>query len=58
MNGLIKQLFIPNFPAAQLAEHKTEDLRRTSWPGFLLGLELFPVVHSKLLSNFEIFIDQ
>ena len=24
MNGLIKQLFIPNFPVAQLIEHKTK----------------------------------
>ena len=28
MNGLIKQMFTPNFPVDQLAEHKTEDLRR------------------------------
>ena len=30
MNGLIKQLFTPSHPVAQLTEHKTEDLRRTS----------------------------
>ena len=34
MNGLIKQLFTPNFPVAQLAEHKTEYLRRTYQSGF------------------------
>ena len=33
MNGLIKQLFTPNCPAAHLTEHKTEDLRRTCWCG-------------------------
>ena len=33
MNGLIKHLFTPDSPVAQLAEHKTEDLRRTCWPG-------------------------
>ena len=34
MNGLIKQLFTPNSPLAQLSEHKTEDQRRTFWRGF------------------------
>ena len=34
MNGLIKQLFTPNYPVVQLAEHKTEDLRRICWPRF------------------------
>ena len=34
MNGLIKELFTPNFPLAQLSEHKTEDLRRTCWYGY------------------------
>ena len=33
MNGLMKQLFTPNCPVAQLAEHKTEGLRRVCWPG-------------------------
>ena len=33
MNRLIKQLFTPNTPVAQLSEHKTEELRRTCWPG-------------------------
>ena len=34
MNGLIQQLFTPNFPVAQMAEHKTEYLRRTYQSGF------------------------
>ena len=34
MNGLSKQLFIPNCLVAQSAGHKTENLRRTCWPGF------------------------
>ena len=34
MNGLIKQLFTPNCPVAQLAERKIKDLRRSCWTGF------------------------
>ena len=31
MNGLIKQLFTTNYAVAQLADHKTKDLRRTEF---------------------------
>ena len=34
MNRLIKQSYTPNSPVAQLAEHKTEDLKRGCWCGF------------------------
>ena len=35
MNGLIKQLFTPNCPGAQLAEHTIEDLRRICQPAWV-----------------------
>ena len=34
MNGLINQLFTSNSLVAQLAEHKTKNLKRDCWPGF------------------------
>ena len=34
MNGLIKQLFTSYSPVDQLAEHSTEDLKRSCWSGF------------------------
>ena len=42
MNGLFEQLFTPISPIAQLAEHKTEDLRRPAGLGSnLRGLPNF-----------------
>ena len=37
MDGLIKQLFTPNYPLAQLSEHKTEYLRRPAGVSSNLG---------------------
>ena len=51
MNRFIKQLSTPNSPIVQLAEHKTENLKRTCRSGFeSKGFrQIFVLIFTKLI---------